>query len=129
MLQQVNVTSTVDYEVGNVSKCLKAGFVRIAIVGMSEDKLKKISSAVTNSLGGEKASSVSYHLPDDFIALLGSLPADSEESEPKARTRGGRVIRSKRVRPLPEEARAKEEEALVLMADIMKARERPEPER
>lgn len=123
---EVTVTGTIDYEVGNVSKCLKAGFTQIAVVGTSEDRLGKLASAVTNSLGAEKAKFVGYFLPDAFIASLRDVPKSRPEtaSEP-ARTRGGRVVKRAVVTLAPAETKVREEQALRLMAELMKRKQRP----
>lgn len=121
---EVTVTGTIDYEVGNVSKCIKAGFTRIAVVGVSEDKLGKLASAVANSLGVEKAGFVSYYLPDAFMAALATVTAPTPTAEPITRTRGGRIVKRALVPLSPEEAKAKEEQALKLMAELMKKRKR-----
>ncbi len=127
---EVTVTGTIDYEVGNVSKCLKAGFTCVAVVGVSDDKLGKLAAAVTNSLGADKAKCVGYFLPDTFIASLRDLPKPQPAAVPEAiRTRGGRVVKRTIVTVSPEEATTKETQALKLMAAMMKAgmknRERP----
>ena len=62
---------TIDHEVGNVAKCLKAGFANVTVIATSEDRLRKLESAVKNSLGAQ--TNVSYFLPDQFIAWLESL--------------------------------------------------------
>jgi hypothetical protein len=104
---------------------MKAGFSRIAVIGVSEDKLGKLSAAVANSLGPDKAPCVSYFLPDAFIASLSAMPQSEAPSEPAARTRGGRVVKRKVVTLSSEEAKAKEDEALKLMAEMMKNKKRP----
>lgn len=122
---EVTVTTTIDHEVGNVSKCVKAGFTRIAVVAMSEEKLGKIRAAVGHSLGEEKAKLVTYHLPDAFIESLRKrevpIPA---APEPEIRSRGGRVVKRTFTALSPEEAKAREEAAHRLMAETMKKKRR-----
>jgi len=122
---EVTVTGTIDYEVGNVSKCLKAGFTRIAVVGVSDDKLGKLAAAVANSLGADKAKCVGYFLPDAFIASLRAAPKPEPPTAPVTRTRGGRVVKRTVVALSPEEAKAKEHDALKMMAELMKKRRQP----
>jgi hypothetical protein len=122
---EVSVTGTIDYEVGNVAKCIKAGYRTIAVVAVSDEKLAKLASAVSNSLGPEATQLVGYHLPDAFINALKKMPrlATSAE-EPEIRSRGGRIIR-RRVVVLPaEEMKAKEEQTLKLMAELMRKKKR-----
>mgnify|MGYP001017805502 CR=1 FL=1 len=121
---EVTVTGTIDYEVGNVSKCLRAGFTQVAMVGVSEDKLGKLASAVLNSLGAEKAKHVRFVLPDAFLASLRLAPKPETRVDEPTRTRGGRVVRRTVVEVSTEEAKAKEEEALRLMAELMRKKKR-----
>ncbi len=120
---EVTVTTTIDHEVGNVSKCLKAGFTRIALVAGSEEKLAKLSAAVSNSLGKEKAACVSCFLPDAFIESLRNeepVPLAQAPAIPEVRSRGGRVVKRTYTPLSVEEAKAREDEAHRLMAEAMK---------
>lgn len=123
---EVTIMTTIDHEVGNVTKCLKAGFTRIALISTSDEKLKKLAAAVANSLGEEKARYVSYHLPDAFLASLGKIETPAAAPEMPATTRGGRVVKRKFTAVSTEEAKAREEAAHRLMAEMMKKRIRPE---
>jgi hypothetical protein len=71
---EISVTTTIDHEVGNVAKCLKAGIPKVAVICLDEDRLQKISAAISGSLGSEAATRVSYYLPDQFITDLKTLP-------------------------------------------------------
>ncbi|WP_438483169.1 type IV secretory system conjugative DNA transfer family protein [Oleiharenicola lentus] len=123
---EVTVTNTIDYEVGNVSKCIRAGFGKVAVVGVSEDKLAKLSAAVANSLGAEKAKLVGLFLPDAFIEHLRALPKLSSPAAEVPRTRGGRVVR-RTFTPVSEaEAKTKESEALRIMSEMMQKKKSSE---
>jgi hypothetical protein len=52
---EISITTTIDHEVGNVRKCLGAGLQQIAVICISEDRLQKIVTAVSGSLGPEAA--------------------------------------------------------------------------
>ncbi|MDR3548570.1 MAG: type IV secretion system DNA-binding domain-containing protein [Candidatus Pacebacteria bacterium] len=75
---EISISTTVDHEVGNVRKCLAAGLPQVAIICVSEDRLHKIATAVSGSLGAEAAAKVSYFQPDPFIAHLKTLPPPQE---------------------------------------------------
>jgi hypothetical protein len=120
---EVNVEGTIDYEVGNVSKCLRAGFLNIAVIGPSTDKLAKLSSAVANSLGADKAKHVDYFLPDAFIASLLTVPKSQPAEHPNLRTRGGRVVKRTVTTVSASQARAMEESARKLMVELMKKKQ------
>ncbi len=118
---EVTVTTTVDHEVGNVAKCAQAGFMRIAVVGLSARKLADIEEAVARSLGAGVAALVGYYLPDAFIEHLGALPPP-EPAEPEVKTVKGYKVKTTAPKLTPEEAKAKEEAALRLIADAMRRR-------
>lgn len=119
---EVSVTTTLDHEVGNVSKCLKAGFARVAVVSPSAEKLAKLRAAVENSLGAESAARASFHLPDAFIEhLKGIRDAEPQAAAPR-KTRGGRTVKTAFVALAPDEARAREESAYQIIADEMRKR-------
>lgn len=71
---EISVTTTIDHEVGNVAKCLKAGLPQVAIICVDAERLQKIAAAVSGSLGSEAAARVSYHQPDQFITHIKILP-------------------------------------------------------
>src|SRR5438046_10522261 len=48
---EITITTTVDHEVGNVAKCLKAGFATIAVVATDEERLRKLESEVNGRFG------------------------------------------------------------------------------
>lgn len=119
---EVTVTGTIDYEVGNVSKCFKAGFTRVAVIAVTEEKLAKLSSAVLNSLGRERAENVRYFLPEKFLESLGSAPKGEPPEPVPVRTRGGRTVKRTVVALSSSEAKAREEQGLQLMAELMRTK-------
>jgi hypothetical protein len=72
---EISITTTIDHEVGNVAKCLKADFTRVVVICLDEERLRKIRAAVSGSLGPDTSARVEYHQPDSFIASLKALPA------------------------------------------------------
>lgn len=123
----VTVTTTIDHEVGNVLKCVKAGFTRIAVVALTDEKLKKLTSAVQNSLGVEKSKAVGFFHPHAFIDSLRERRALIQSpAQPETRSRGGRTVKRTFTALSPEEAKAKEVTAHRLMAETMKKKARRE---
>jgi hypothetical protein len=120
---EITVTTTIDHEVGNVSKCLKAGFPFVAVVSSSETKLRQIQEAIGGALGPEQAARVGYFLPDAFLAHLERLAKEDATVTPppptEQVTRGYKVKRSSR-KLTPEELKVKEAAALRLVAEAMK---------
>ena len=115
---EISVTTTIDHEVGNVLKCLKAGLSQVAIICVDAERLRKICTAVSGSLGKEAVAHVSYHEPDQFIAYLKTLPLPTPKDSVSIH-HGYRVKRSA-PKLTVEERRQREEIAHRMMADAMR---------
>jgi hypothetical protein len=117
---EVSISTTIDHEVGNVAKCLKADVPKVAVICLDEERLKKIKEAVSGSLGPELATRVEYFLPDDFIAHLKSLPAPA--SQPAETIRHGYKVRRSVANLSAEEQKQKEDIANKMMAEAMQTK-------
>jgi hypothetical protein len=115
---EISVTTTIDHEVGNIRKCLKAGLLQVAIICVSEDRLQKIAAAIAGSLGTEAAALVGYYQPDQFISHLKTVPVDV----PKEKTTVRRGYKVKRSAPALTEAELRQRERIAnqTMADSMR---------
>jgi hypothetical protein len=92
---EITITTTIDHEVGNVQKCIKAGVPIIALISTEEDRLTKLKQSIEGSLGLGVTSGVKYFLPDVFIDYLKSLPVHPEVKPETSRVRRGfKVTRS-----------------------------------
>ena len=126
---EVSVTTTIDHEVGNVRKCLLAGFDVVAVVTASERRLAQIETAVNGHLDEGQAAKVRYFTPDQILVFIEQLP-DPPPSEPTApdateTIRHGWNVRRKFKLLTPEERAAKEAAAFRLLEEEM----RPNPQR
>ena len=115
---EISISTTIDHEVGNVIKCLKAGVPKVAVICLDEERLRKIGSAVSGSLGAELAARVEYFQPDQFIAYLKTIPAEI----PKEQTTVRRGYKIKRVisEISTEQQKEKEASAIRAIADSMR---------
>ena len=115
---EISISTTIDHEVGNVAKCLKAGVPKVAVICLDEERLRKISNAVSGSLGAESAARVEYFQPDPFIVHLNaSLPPASQPTE--TQYSGYKVKRSVPKLSAPEQ-KQKEDIANRIMAEAMR---------
>jgi len=120
---EINVTSTIDYEVGNASKCLKAGFAKVAVICANADRLSRLAETMRGCFSADQISRIGFYSPDDFISYLQT--ATLEEAPPSGsapteeRKRGYKVKRSI-VQLSPEEAKAKEDSVIKLLAERMR---------
>jgi len=121
---EINVTSTIDYEVGNVTKCLKAGFVRIAVICPRPDRLARLSEAVKGCLPPDEASKINFYSPEDFITSLQNIiveaPASPQTTPPTEERRRGYKVRRHYLELSPEDAKAREEAAIKMLAEKMR---------
>jgi Type IV secretion-system coupling protein DNA-binding domain len=113
---EISITTTIDHEVGNVSKCLKAGIPKVAVICLDEERLRNIALAVSGSLGKKLADHVLYYQPDQFIAYLKTLP----RPEPTPEVRHGYKIKRSVPNLTPEERKQKEDVAVRLIAETMR---------
>jgi hypothetical protein len=124
---EISVTTTIDHEVGNIAKCLEAGFPLVAMIGVDARKLQEIEKAAKTSLGEAAVSRVAYYLPDDFLKCLGDEP--QPPSQPQAPPPSGPVVRRgynvKRsyVSLSPEEHSARETVGLKAIAEAMREKQ------
>jgi hypothetical protein len=123
---EVNISSTLDYEVGNVSKCLKAGFAQIVVLSPRQDRLARLKQAVHGCFSPEQVAKISFYLPDEFITYLQNATLEkakmSQTAEPVEERRRGYKVRRQFVELSPEEAKAREESALKMLAEKMRHR-------
>jgi hypothetical protein len=89
---EISITTTIDHEFRNITKCLKAGVTKVAVICLDEERLHKIANAVSGGLGAELASRVEFFQPEQFIACLKSLPKELEGE--KVVTRHGYKVKT-----------------------------------
>ena len=115
---EISISTTIDHEVGNVAKCLKAGVPKVAVICLDEERLRKIGSAVSGSLGAELAARVEYFQPDAFIAYLKALkPPTPPPSETQY---GGYKVKRSIPKLSAQEQKQKEDIANRIMAEAMR---------
>lgn len=118
---EISVTNTIDYEVRNVRKCLKAGFTHVVVVCVDEERLRKIATAVSGSLGPEASKCVAFLNPDEFIAYLKALaPSPPPATPAQPEISHGYKIKRTHARLSPEELKAREDAALKMIAEAMR---------
>jgi len=119
---EISISTTIDHEVGNVAKCLKAGLPKVAVICLDKKRLRKISNAVSGSLGVEPAARVEYFQPDPFIAYLKALKLPMPQPVPKdsETMRHGYKVKRSVPKLTVEEQRQREDAVTRLMAEAMR---------
>ena len=117
---EISIATTVDHEVKNVAKCLKADFPTVAVICIDAERLKKIAVAVAGSLGPEAAARVIYVQPDEFIARLQPLPPAIPPTPEEPQVRRGYKVKRSVPTLTPEEQKRREAEAVKSIAEAMR---------
>ena len=119
---EITIATSVDHEVGNVSKCFKAGFRQVAVIASDENRLRRIALAVESSLGTDSSKQVLFCLPDQLIAHLKDLPETTIPKPDQPKVRRGYKVTTKHVELSPTEMKAREDAAIAAIAEAMKQR-------
>lgn len=71
---EVSVTNTLEYEMRNITKCLRAGVSRVIVLTVDSSKHQRLSDAITAQLPIDQQTRVLCLLKADFAAFLDSVP-------------------------------------------------------
>jgi hypothetical protein len=88
---EITVTTPVEYEVGNLTKCLNGKFSHVAAISRSGKKLERIRQLLAESLSPEQCASVAFYSPEEFISKLHDWALDdpmggaTEKGKPRRR--------------------------------------------
>jgi len=98
---EISVTSTVGQEVGNVQKCLEAGFHEVAVLALKRPRLSKIEAALKEKLPAADLARVHFLSPEELFAMLAMRPKTRETVV------GGYKVKVRHEAVDPEEAAAR----------------------
>lgn len=82
---EISVTTNRDQELGNVEKCLAAGYAEIVLVGSNERHVKSLGIFIEENLEEGERGKVSYVVPEALIEYLDSLGAPPQPIEQTVR--------------------------------------------
>jgi hypothetical protein len=68
------VTTPTEHELGNIDKCLKAGFDQVVLISSEQKALNRARDAVGGVLPEAERQRIAFLLPDELPAFLDSLP-------------------------------------------------------
>lgn len=86
---EISVTTKVEHEIGNLRKCLKAGYTYILACSKRPKHLAKIKTAATKTFNSKELEKLRFVLPKELVAFLDELSAQAATSE--KRVKGYRV--------------------------------------
>jgi hypothetical protein len=72
---EISVSTTVEHEVGNIQKCLAAGFGHVVLISLDRKTITKAKEAVGASFGDEERTRVRVLTPEDFFDFVETLEA------------------------------------------------------
>jgi hypothetical protein len=98
---EISVTSTVAQEVGNVMKCVEAGFHEVAVLALKRPRLLKIEAALKAKLTAAELARVHFLSPEELFTMLSMRPKTTETVV------GGYKVKVRRVVVEPSEEAAR----------------------
>jgi hypothetical protein len=78
---EITVTTPVEHEIGNVRKCIEAGFDFVAVVAPDEKKLTRAEKAMRSVLSAAELEKTQFVTPDALFAFVESLEAQDAGKE------------------------------------------------
>jgi predicted lipid-binding transport protein (Tim44 family) len=79
------VTTTIDHEVGNLQKCLAAGFGHVVLISSDRKAITRATDAVIATFSEEDLKKVRVLTPEDFFEFVESLEARAAGREEMVR--------------------------------------------
>ncbi len=119
---EISVTTSEQWELGNVRKCLSAGFAHVMMVCPDSKQLAKLRKGIEQELVDEERARVHFFLPDEMFAYVEELEVQSLEQEQTVR--GYKVKRSFRTMSAAERSDRREVVARVVAGAVKRRRER-----
>lgn len=123
LAMEVCVTNTLDYELKNIAKCLRAGVTVVAMVVPEEAKRQKIEAAAKVSFAAEAGSRLQFHTKDSFVRYLQDLtlvPKPPPASKDDVITHKGYKVKAITVTLGADELKEREAEAARILMNSMR---------
>lgn len=130
---EISVTNTLEYEIRNVTKCLRAGVPRVLVVAVDPEKQRRLSAAIASQIPAEDRGRVLCMMSDAFSPFLDSLGEPAAPTQPAKPVEGEeRTVKGWKVRtnampaPLEDVTQAEKELAATVAESLrrMKTRKR-----
>lgn len=114
---EISVTTGRDHELGNIEKCLAAGYTEIVLVGSNERHIKSLTKFIDENLEESERGKVRYAVPESLIDYLDSLGEPPLPAEQMVR---GYKVRTVQQVVAPEEATARRQAIAEVLARSLK---------
>ena len=113
---EICVTGTIQYEVGNATKCLNAGYSHVAVICDDTEKIEKIKAAILSSVDAAHVARLGFYSAPGLIAWL----QDQAPPLPSSSVNRGYKVNRSSIKLTPAEAKAREKAAMKMVAEAMK---------
>jgi hypothetical protein len=118
---EITVTTPVEYEVMNLTKCLKGDFWHVAAISRNRKKLTRIQELLSETATPEQIAKVGFYLPEEFISKLYDWAMDDPGGAVVERGKPNkRKIAFDTAQMTDGERRAREADMLKSLAEVMK---------
>jgi len=118
---EITVTTPVEYEVMNLTKCLKGDFWHVAAISRNRKKLTRIQELLSETATPEQIAKVGFYLPEEFISKLYDWAMDDPGGAVVERGKPNkRKIAFDTAQMTDGERRAREADMLKRLAEVMK---------
>ena len=114
---EISVTTNQDHELGNVEKCLAAGYTDVVLVGSNERHIKSLAKFIEENLDEAEQGKVRYIVPERLTEYLDSL---GEAPQPTEQTVRGYKVRTVQQVVDPKEAGARRQAISEVIARSLK---------
>lgn len=78
---EISVTTTDEHEIGNIEKCLRAGYDRVLVCSPQTKTLRKIEALAKKRLGNTDLQKVSFLAPEDLLPFLEEQASGADTGE------------------------------------------------
>ncbi len=114
---EISVTTGKDHELGNIEKCLAAGYTKIVLVGNNERHISSLTKFIDENLEEDDRRKVRYAVPGSLIEYLDSLGEPPLPTEQMVR---GYKVRTVQQAVDPKEASARRQAIAEVLARSLK---------
>lgn len=118
---EISVTTNRDQELGNIEKCLTAGYTQIVLVGSNGRHVKTLSKFVEENLDEAHRTKVRYLVPEELVGFLDSFGPALQTTEQTVRGYKVRTVQQA-VDPVSADTRRRAV-AEVIARSLMKSRD------
>lgn len=123
---EISVTNTLEYEMKNITKCLRAGVQQVLVLTVAPEKHQRLSDAIASLLSPEQRGKVVCLQKDDFETYLDNLSPKDAPNPPAITTEGkpkmvkGWKVRTNSIPPPIEDVSRMEKEMAATMAENLR---------